>query len=234
MRRCDADLVDARLGGPDERTRRGETGERARVVALDARRQVVALPAVGGTGETVELRHHRRGAFVAGDAIVRSEMLPALLEAGEGGERHRLDLLARLSELAPARLLEQAARAPPCRGAVATEDAAHEHLLLLPLVEPALDPARLEVVARADVVDGHRTGERDEPRQHLAPRGLLGEHRFDGRVRRDARAEGGDVAGGVVHENPAVLRPTRCRDARRDQSAAVQQRGERITATPLG
>src|ERR671921_465939 len=61
--------------------------------------------------------------------------------------RHRLDLLPRLRELATPGLLEEAARAPAGDGAIAAEDATHEHLLLLPLVQPAFDPARLERIA---------------------------------------------------------------------------------------
>src|SRR4051812_43883331 len=161
-------------------------------------------------------------------------MLPALLEALEGGERDGLDLLACLRELAATRLLEQAARAPARGRAIAAEHAAHEHPLALPFLEPSLDPARVEVVARADVVDRDGAGERDPARQHLTPRGAFGEDRLGVRAAHDIRPERGDVAGHIVDQDEPVVDAVRRRDARRDQSTTVEQRGERIAATPLG
>src|SRR5450830_543147 len=151
-----SNLCDARSGcirpglrRPDQRPRRGKPAKRPRVVLLYPRREIVPLPPFGRSREPVQLRQRDRRSVVAGEPSARRKMLPPLKIALEAVERDRLDLLARLRQFASPCLLEEAARGPARDASVAAKDTPHEHALLLPLLQPAHDPPRVEVVAGA-------------------------------------------------------------------------------------
>src|SRR4051794_14408850 len=137
-------------------------------------------------------------------------MLPALEESLKAIELHRLDLLARLCELAAARLLEQPARCPAHGVAIAAEDAAHQDALSLPVIEAALYPCGVEVVACADVFYRDGAGESDPVGEDLATGGFLGEYRIakdvgDFDVAERFSAESGDITRVGVDEDVTLL-----------------------------
>ena len=92
---------------PDELSGGDETRNDIGVVRIEAGREIVVLPALGASREAVHLSDDD-WRVVARQSRRRVEVLPALHEVREASEVDRLDLLARLCELTPARLLEQA------------------------------------------------------------------------------------------------------------------------------
>src|SRR4051794_14544212 len=85
---------------PDQFAESDEARERIRVVPVDARRQIRALPLFGGTCQAIHLSNDTRRAFVALEARLRLEVLPVLQEAREATEVDRFDLLPCMRELA--------------------------------------------------------------------------------------------------------------------------------------
>ena len=142
---------------PHHLSRGDQPSDRARVVRLHARGEQLTFPQLGGAGHTVQLPSGVRRGVVAVEPRGWGDVLPAEHESRESLEVHRLDLLARLRQLAPPRALQQTTRAPAVRRAAA-ERSAHESAGARPFVESFTDPVRIERVPSEDVGDRDHAG----------------------------------------------------------------------------